>query len=249
MDETNEPWDETRRAEGEEVPPEVDGDETDTGLPGIPGGRAFLDAVRREAGWRVSPREAAAAIEAVTAAGEEPNPARVAAVAAAVRGDRSQRQRRHADLWRALGAQLAIHEQPAGPEAQRAFVGAARAAARREVSDALLLRVAVEVGAAEAALTPRLVGAVTRRVVSRGGRHLEEDELAETVREVIPLALAALAEEPAEETAEADEESDRPPERGWWRPRPRPSAPARPQVRRKRRAKPAGRSRPRKRNR
>ncbi|HUZ03352.1 MAG TPA: hypothetical protein VMU89_23660 [Thermomicrobiaceae bacterium] len=204
--------------------------------------RAFLEAVRGAAGWRVSPREAAAAIEAVTAAGEEPSVERVAAVASAVRGERSQRQRRHADLWRALGAQLAIHGVAAHPEAQRAFISESRAAARREVSDALLLRVAIEVGAAEATLTARMVGAVTRRVVSRGGRHLGDDELAETVREVLPLALEALAAEPEPEPEEpaADRESQVP-ERGWWRPRP--SSPPRPKVRRKRRAKPAGRSR------
>ena len=207
-----------------------------------PGSRGFLDAVRGLAGWRVSPREAAAAIEAVTAVGEEPSAARVAALVSAVRGERTQRQRRHADLWRALGVQLAIHGAAADPDAQRAFVGAARAAARREVSDALLLRVAVEVGAAEPALTPRLVGAVTRRVVSRGGRHLDEDELAVAVREVLPLALEALAAEPEEEPEPAAEDrGSHVPERGWWRPRP--TSPPKPKVRRKRRAKPAGRSR------
>ena len=206
--------------------------------------RAFLEAVRRVAGFRVSPREAAAAAEAVTAAGETPSPERVAGVVAAGRGERSQRQRRHADLWRALGAQLAVRGQPADPDAQRAFVGAARAAARRDVNDALVLRVAVEVAAAEAPLTPRLVGAVTRRVVSRGGRRLDEDDLAEVTREAIPAVLEALAQaEPDEEEPEVVQEPARP-QRGWWRPRP--VSPPRPQVRRKRRAKPAGRARKRK---
>jgi len=178
-----------RSEAGQPVPP----DESPTAENVDPSSRAFLDAVRRAAGWRVSPREVAAAVEAIETSGGTPTPERVARVAAASRGERSQRQRRHADLWRLLGAQLAVHGKPSDPEAQRAFVGRARAAAG-EGSDALILRVALEVAANQGPLDPRSVGEITRWLLANTGDDLSDETL--TAR--VPEAIAALERARAE---------------------------------------------------
>ncbi|MDI3341263.1 MAG: hypothetical protein QJR03_12110 [Sphaerobacter sp.] len=151
--------------------------------------RAFLDAVRRAAGWRVSPREVAAALAAIESAGQEPTPERVARIAAATRGERSQRQRRHPDLWRRLGAQLALHGQPSDPEAQRAFIGRVRAIAGIR-SDALALRVALAVADHGGPLDARSVGEITRWLLRRVG----EVPADEAIAEAVPAAIQAIQE-------------------------------------------------------
>lgn len=161
--------------------------------------RAFLDAVRRAAGWRVSPRQVAAAIEAIETVGDEPTPERVARVVAAGRGERSQRQRRHADLWRLLGAQLAVHGQPSDPEAQRDFVGRARAVAG-EGSDALVMRVALAVAANQGPMNPRSVGEITRWLLTHEGETLSDEVIAARV----PEAIEALERDRAEPSRRRD---------------------------------------------
>lgn len=200
-----------------EVPDDVDAVES----------RAFLDAVRRAAGWRVSPREVATAVEAIADAGQTPTPELVARVAAAGRGERSQRQRRHADLWRRLGAQLAVRGLESDPEAQRAFVGRARAIAKVS-SDALVLQVALQVAANDGPLNPRVVGQVTEWLVNHAGLPLSE----EAIRENVPQALEAIME--AQDTTRRETRGGRrtqhpgPPRRG-----PRESRGQRPAPRRR----------------
>lgn len=145
------------------------------------GDRPFLAAVRRAAGWRVSPRQLAAALEAIADSAEEATPARVAEVASAARGEPSARQRRHGDLWRTLGAQLIVQGRPGDPAAQSAFIGAARTAARRNVSDLLLINVALELATEGRPLDPALVGSVARIVRARLGPGASPDEIARAV--------------------------------------------------------------------
>lgn len=159
-------------------------------------GREFLEAVRRAAGFRVSPRQLEAALEALASAGEEATPERAAELVVAARGERSRRQRRHADLWRVLGAQLAVRGAPGVPEAQREFIARARAVAGRpDLTDELVLRVAVEIAGMEAPLEPRLVGEVVRWLMRHRRGALAEEEIAGVVAEAI-AAVATLPPEP-----------------------------------------------------
>lgn len=153
--------------------------------------KEFLQAVRSAAGWRVSPRQVATALEALDETGDDLTPARVAEVASASRGDRSQRQRRHADLWRALGAQLVVRERSGDPEAQRAFVREAREAAGRSPSDALILQIALEVAASGDALDPELVGALSRWIRRNQGPSPSGEEIAEALPQAMEAALDA----------------------------------------------------------
>lgn len=149
------------------------------------GQRPFLAAVRRAAGWRVSPRQLAAALEAIAESDEEATPERVAEVASAARGEPSARQRRHGELWRTLGAQLIVQGHPGDPAAQLAFVGAARSAARRNVSDLLLITTAIELAAEGRRIDPPLVGSVARILRARLGPEASPDEIAQALPEAM----------------------------------------------------------------
>ncbi|WP_040667891.1 hypothetical protein, partial [Nitrolancea hollandica] len=123
-------------------------------------------------------------------AGQEPTATRVAEVVTSMAGERSQRQRRHPELWRLLGAQLAAQEKPATPEAQREFIREARLAAGKTVNDRILLLVAIQVAANETPLEPRLVGETARWLLRKHGEPLSE----EAVVDEVPDAIAAVLE-------------------------------------------------------
>ncbi len=157
----------------------------------IAGTAEFLESVRRAAGWRVSPRQLEAAVEALVDAGQEPTAGRVAEVVTSMAGERSQRQRRHPELWRLLGAQLAAQEKPATPEAQREFIREARSVAGKTVNDRILLLVAIQVAANETPLEPRLVGATARWLLRNLGEPLSEEAIVDEVPDAIAAVLEA----------------------------------------------------------
>lgn len=161
--------------------------------------RELLDAVRREAGFRVSPRQLTAALDALADADIEPTVERLVTVIQAAQGERSARQRRHADLWRALGAQLALRGAPADPSAQQAFIGRAKAVARREVSDQVLLRVALAVAAEDIPFEARTVGEVTRWILDHHGADVSDS----VILEAVPDALKAVTDERSRPEREA----------------------------------------------
>jgi hypothetical protein len=159
----------------------------------IAGPDEFMEAVRKDAGWRVSPRQMEAAVEALVEAGQEPTVGRVAEIATSARGDRSQRQRRHPELWRLLGAQLATHDKPASPEAQREFISRVRAAAGNQGSDRYLLQVAIQVASSEAPLEPRLVGQTANWLLRDRGEELSDEAIVEAVPGAIDAVLESRA--------------------------------------------------------
>jgi hypothetical protein len=124
----------------------------------------FVAAVRAAAGFRVAPRQVAAAVDELGRAGQLVDVATVAALVKGVRGPAAERQRRHADDWRALGAALALRGLDGTPEGQRAFVGAARQAAGPLATDSLLLTVALTIAGEGRALLAPTVGAVAKRI-------------------------------------------------------------------------------------
>lgn len=170
------------------IPEEPDGPFPDEEV--ITGPQEFLESVRRAAGWRVSPRQLEAAVEALVDAGQEPTVKRVAEVVTSTVGQRSQRQRRHPELWRLFGAQLAAQGKPATPEAQRDFIREARSVAGKNVNDRILLLVAIQVAANENLLEPRLVGEVSRWLLRSHGEPLSE----EAIVDAVPGAIVAVLE-------------------------------------------------------
>lgn len=238
-----------------------------------PGETDLLAAVRRAAGWRVSPRQLAAAMDATSGIEGEPSPERLAELIDAMRGDRSQRQSRHAELWRALGAELAVRGQPSDPAAQRAFIGEARARAGHWAGDGLLLRIALQVAASGVTdepeaepfepIEPRQVALVARGLRRRFGRRLDQldlrdddgpfaDALMETVEQVRER-LNEPAEEGQGQGQEQEHSTRREPgrtagpggrhDRSRFRPRSGADRFRGPRKRTHRRAKPAGVSR------
>lgn len=160
-----------------------------------PGTPEFLRAVRRAAGWRVSPRYLEPVLEALQHTGTPVTVERVAELVSAIHGDRSARQRRHPELWRLMGAYLALQGKPAHPEAQRAFIGRCRRLIGAQVSDSLLLAVAAEAGAAGKPLEARLIARAVRWLLERGAAEADAEQL----DELLPRAIeaAARAETPA----------------------------------------------------
>jgi hypothetical protein len=132
-----------------------------------PASAEFVREVRRAAGWRVAPRHIDAAVQALNEIGEAPTAERVAEIATELHGGRSQRQRRNADLWRLLGAQLTARGKPGDPDAQQAFIGRARAECQVAVSDAMLLTIATSLANANHPLTPVMTGQVADLLASR----------------------------------------------------------------------------------
>lgn len=124
----------------------------------------FIAHVRKEAGFRVSPREVVVAVEQIAGANQPVNVSSVATMVATLRGGRSARQQRHADEWRTLGAQLALRNLDGSPEGQRAFIGIAHAIAGKRATDALLLQIALTLAEQNKPLDPETVGRIGKRL-------------------------------------------------------------------------------------
>jgi hypothetical protein len=155
----------------------------------VPGTPEFLRAVRRAAGWRVSPRHLEPVLEALQHTGTPVTVERVAELVSAIHGDRSARQRRHPELWRLMGAYLALQGKPAHPEAQRAFIGRCRRLIGAQVSDFLLLAVAAEAGAAGKPLEARLIARAVRWLLEHGAAEADTEQ----IDELLPRAIEAAA--------------------------------------------------------
>lgn len=173
------------------------------------GSRSFLIAVRRAAGWRVSPREVDAALEALALTDEDPTPRQVAEIAAATRGERSQRQRRNSDLWRTLGTHLAAQSRPGDPEAQRAFIGETRLVAGHRLSDPFLLNVAIAIAEAGYRLDSEFVGQVARWFNRRRQATTDWNELITEINDAIQAVERSRAEAIAAQRRRASIEGQR----------------------------------------
>lgn len=156
--------------------------------------KTLLQAVRATAGWRVAPRQLEVAEQALSEAGEEPSVDRLAEVVTAIRGERSQRQRRNADLWRLLGAQLAVRGKYSGPEAQQRFIGRANAVASTSVPDSDLLLVATALGSANHPQTPEITADVATWILEQTGGEIEETIIEDRLDQAIEVVMAARAE-------------------------------------------------------
>lgn len=135
----------------------------------------FVKEVRGSAGFRVSPRQIEAALEGLGTTGEQVSAARVAEIVTALRGDRSQRQRRNVADWQTLGATLESRGQDGSVAGQRAFVDAARRVAGPKADDSLILEVALAATDQSHGLDARLVGQVSKRIANRGRIYTAED--------------------------------------------------------------------------
>jgi len=156
----------------------------------VPGSPEFLRAVRKAAGWRVSPRHVDPVIVALHQAGKPITVERVADLVNALRGERSHRQRRNTDLWQMLGAHLALQGQPAHPEAQRALLGRIKRLVAADLPDSVLLTVAVHVAAAGHRLEAHLVAHVVRWLLEHyGSAELDSEQLERVLPQAIHAAL------------------------------------------------------------
>ena len=126
----------------------------------------FVTQIRNAAGYRVSPRQIATAIAELERAGQPVDADAVTQLVQGFRGVAAERQRRHADAWRALGAALALRDLDGSPNGQRAFIGAARHVAGHAATDLLLLTVALAIAASGRALDAELVGHVSKRLAA-----------------------------------------------------------------------------------
>lgn len=169
-------------------------DHEDDAAESVDDDREFLADVRKAAGWRVSPRHLDVAMIALDEVGEEPDTQRIAGIVTAFRGDGSKRQKRNPDLWRLLGAQLAVRGKPADPEAQLAFVGRAKALADEDVTDSDLLLVATALGSANHPLTPEMTADATVWIVDTVGPNFDAEELDDRLDQAVEAAMADRAE-------------------------------------------------------
>lgn len=155
--------------------------------------RAFLQAVRKAAGYRASPRQIIPVVRALTARQRPVTPEVVARLLGEIeQGERSARQRRNAELWRELGTYLALEGKPAHPEAQRALLGRIRRILGERHSDRVLLEVAVALGAAGYPIEARTVADAVRWLESKLGPTLT----AETIEPYLAQAVAAVSTAP-----------------------------------------------------
>ncbi|GBD21006.1 hypothetical protein HRbin28_01455 [bacterium HR28] len=155
--------------------------------------RSFLQAVRKAAGFRVSPRQIAPVMEALERRHRPITPETVAELVVAIeQGERSARQRRNADLWRLVGAYLALEGKPAHPEAQRALLGRVRRILGERQPDRVLLEVAAALGAAGHPLEARTIADAVRWLESRLGPALT----AEVIQPYLKQAVEAVATTP-----------------------------------------------------
>ncbi len=152
--------------------------------------RAFLQAVRRAAGCRASPRQVMPVIAALEQRHRPVTPEEVARILKTIeQGVRSARQYRNADLWREMGAYLALEGKPAHPEAQRELIGRVRRILGERHSDRVLLRVAVALGAAGHPIEARTIADAIRWLESRLGPELAAD----TIEPYLDQAIDAVA--------------------------------------------------------
>jgi hypothetical protein len=156
--------------------------------------RALLKSVRSAAGWRVSPRHLDVALQALIEVGEEFDVERITGIVNALHGDRSQRQRRNPDLWRLLGAQLAVRGKYGGPDAQQRFIGRAKALAGDGINDTDLLLVATALGSANHALTSEITADATTWLVEQFGDEFSETVISDHLDPAVEAAMAARAE-------------------------------------------------------
>ncbi|CAN5194507.1 hypothetical protein BH23CHL1_BH23CHL1_10640 [soil metagenome] len=124
----------------------------------------FVKDVRAVAGFRASPRQITAALDGLSDSGESIDVASVAAVVGKSRGDRSQRQRRNAREWNALGAALTLQGLDGTPEGQREFLGITRQVAGSHANDSLLLQLSLILAGDGIELSPRTVGLIGKRL-------------------------------------------------------------------------------------
>lgn len=136
----------------------------------------FVQEVRSKAAFRASPRQIATAVDGLWENGQPISADDVAELVKAARGDRSQRQRRNAAEWQALGTALTIQEQDGSPEGQREFIGFARQVAGPHANDALLLQVSLILANESSKLDPRQVGLVAKRL-ARSAPDLTPEQL------------------------------------------------------------------------
>jgi hypothetical protein len=156
--------------------------------------KELLAEVRRIAGWRVSPRHLDVAMIALDEVGEEPTTKRIAEIVTAFHGDGSKRQKRNADLWRLLGAQLAVRGKAGDPEAQLAFIGRAKALADEDVSDSDLLLVATALGSENHPLTPEMTADAAVWIIDTLGHGFEPEALQDRLDQAVEAAMAERAE-------------------------------------------------------
>lgn len=136
----------------------------------------FVAEVRREAGFRASPRQIRAALDGLVDAEEEVSVEAVTGLVSAARGNRSQRQRRRAPEWQALGTALALQGQDGSPVGQRDFIGTARQIAGPHATDALLLKVSLALAGEGFDLDIRTVARIAKRL-ARSAEDLSDDQL------------------------------------------------------------------------
>ena len=136
----------------------------------------FVQDVRSRAGFRASPRQIGSALEGLSESGQPIDAEAVADLVKASRGDRSQRQRRNAAEWQALGTALTLQNQDGTPEGQREFIGVARQVAGPHANDALLLQVSLILAGESSKLDPRQVGLVAKRL-ARSAPDLTPEQL------------------------------------------------------------------------
>jgi len=140
----------------------------------------FVSAVREAAGFRASPRQITAALEGLHDSGQTISVESVAELVKAARGERSQRQRRHAPDWQALGMAMTLQGMDGSPEGQRHFISIARQVAGPRASDSLLLRTGLVLASEDITLDPNTVGLIAKRL-AKSSADLNEEQLADHI--------------------------------------------------------------------
>lgn len=166
----------------------------ETTKPDVDDERQMLTDVRKVAGWRVSPRHIDVAMIALDEVGEEPSVPRIAEIVTAFHGDGSKRQKRNADLWRLLGAQLVVRGKNGDPATQLAFIGRAKALADEQVSDSDLLLVATALAGANHPLTPEMTADATTWIIDALGPEFDAEQLDDRLDQAVEAAIAERAE-------------------------------------------------------
>ncbi len=138
--------------------------QTDSDTPADYSDPALVQEVREVAGKRISPRQIEIVGQALEDAGFEVSAESVSEVIELTDGDLSKRQRRNSQMWRRLGADLAIRGQDGTPEGQRLFLGQARRASGPKPSDQLLLALSLALAiSSDDLLNPNFAGSIARQ--------------------------------------------------------------------------------------
>ncbi len=147
----------------------------------------FVKEVRAAAGFRASPRQITAALDGLSDAGEPIDVDSVAGVVVRSQGDRSQRQRRNAREWNALGAALTLQGLDGTPEGQREFLGITRQVAGSHANDALLLQISLVLAGEGIELSSRTVGLIGKRLATSAPDLTEQQVADQALREYARL--------------------------------------------------------------